>query len=67
MSQVKAFSRRLRLPTAVGEKAEEYHRLAEVKCSSMMRTEPCLTLVCIEIACGKLGEPVDKVSCSDHA
>lgn len=61
MSQVQAFSRRLRLPKAVEEKAKEYHRLSEVKCSSAMKSEPCLTLVCIEIACGKLGEPIDKV------
>ncbi len=61
MNQVRSYSKRLKLPGAVTEQAEEYHRLAEVKCSSSLRTEPSLTLVCIDLACVKLGEPVDKV------
>ncbi len=62
MSQVKVFSKRLKLSGAIVEQAQEYHRLAEVKCSSSLRAEPCLTLVCIDLACVKHGEPVDKVS-----
>ena len=61
MNQVRSYSKRLKLPGAVTEQAEEYHRLAEVKCSSSLRTEPSLTLVCIDLACVKLGEPVNKV------
>ena len=61
MNQVKAYSKRLKLSREIVDQAEEYHRLAEVKCSSSLRAEPCLSLVCIDLACVKHGEPVDKV------
>ena len=64
MEQVKAFIKRLHLPVAVGEKALEYCRLAEVKCCSGSRgaiSPSCLAVICIDLACVQLGEPFDKV------
>ena len=67
MEQVKSFVKRLHVPGAVEEKALEYCRLAEVKCSSASRgaiSPSCLAVVCIDLACVQLGEPFDKVPLS---
>ena len=64
MEQVKAMVKRLHLPVAVGERALEHCRMAEVKCCSGSRgaiSPSCLAVVCIELACTQLGEPFDKV------
>ncbi len=65
MEQVKDFLRRFQVPQAVGERAKEYYRLAEVKCSGGgIRgglSPSALAVICIEIACTELGEPFDKV------
>ena len=63
MEQVKEFLRRFQVPQSVGEQALEYHRLAEVKCSTVVRglSGSSLALICIELACTQLGEPFDKV------
>lgn len=61
---MKSFVRRLHVPRTVEEKALEYCRLAEVKCSSSSRgaiSPSCLAIVCIDLACVQLGEPFDKV------
>lgn len=57
------FLRKFQVPQVVGEQAREYHRLAEVKCSAAVRglSSTALALICIELACTQLGEPIDKV------
>ena len=58
------FLRKFQVPQLVGEQAREYHRLAEVKCSAAIRglSSTALALICIELACTQLREPIDKVS-----
>ena len=57
------FLQKFQVPKLVGEQAREYHRLAEVKCSAAVRglSSTALALICIELACTQLGEPIDKV------
>ena len=59
-AQVKDFNRRLHTSAAVGNKALEYWRLSEVKCSGSVSL-PCLAAICIELAASQLKEPLDKV------
>ena len=61
MEQVRELLKRVRVAAAVEKRAFEYCRLAEVKCSSHSLTPSCLAMVCIELACVQLGEPLDKV------
>lgn len=58
MELIKEYARRFHVPPAVAEKAMEYYRLAEMKCTAVRGT--CLILVCIQLACRQLGEPFDK-------
>ena len=63
MESLAKFSRRFQVSDAASSQAAEYYRLAEVKGMLAVRgiSVSGLALICLEIACGKCGEPFDKV------
>ena len=55
------FSKTLGVSAAVKSQAQEYCRLAELKCPRGALSSSCIAVICIELASAERGEPFDKV------
>jgi len=60
---LKVMARKLELSNTVMTKATEYRRLADIKCSVLLKqySDSCMCVVCLELASKSVGAQFNKV------
>ena len=60
---IKEMAKRLQLPDTVVSKAMEYQRLADIKCSALLKqySNNCVCVVFLQLASHSIGVQFDKV------